>query len=190
LHWRIIKIFNELTKNCEISYINEELYQNIHKNIDIDMLLLYYAIETYMDNQDFGGEEENNIKAWRYYGDSNHSSELDGRWRFILYDLNKTAVSPSNSTLHKISKTHPLFGALMNLPELAAKFANHLCDMAFVHFAEPNVRKVMDILDGESRKESNSPRGATGTARRGCRNTSRATGKTCSPFSGIAPDTL
>ncbi|MDR2056276.1 MAG: CotH kinase family protein [Desulfovibrio sp.] len=160
LHWRIIRKFSELTRDCEKKEMDEALYDAVRQQMDIDNLLLYYALEIYMDNRDWP-DDQNNTRVWRYYGDSGASSaELDGRWRYILYDLDATAMSPwhgakppSNPTLRRVLKESPLFGTLMKRPDLAGKFANHLCDMAFVHFAEPNVTKVMDALNGESMRE-------------------------------------
>jgi hypothetical protein len=182
LHWRIIRNFSRLTRDCEKKEMDETLYDDIRQQIDIDNLLLYYALEVYMDNRDWP-DDQNNTKVWRYYGESGvPSTNLDGRWRYILYDLDATAMSPwhgakppSNATLRRVLKESPLFGGLMKRPDLAGKFANHLCDMAFVHFAEPNVRKVMDALNGESLREiqfaalhgAYSPRGLPETIARG-----------------------
>lgn len=155
LHWRLIRRFRELTAACEQDDKDENIVEKIRRQVDIDNLLLYYALEIYADNNDWLKNDENNVKVWRYYGE-NDPPNLDGRWRYILHDLDATALSAehgANPTLGRALKESPLLGALMRRPELAAKFANHLCDMAFAHFTEPNVRKVMAALDGESRKE-------------------------------------
>ncbi|MDR1778049.1 MAG: CotH kinase family protein [Desulfovibrio sp.] len=157
LRWRDIRDFRELTRRCGQGVADEKLFADMRRLVDIDGLLLYYALEIYLDNRDWL-DDQNNTKVWRYSDDA--SDELDGRWRYILYDLDATAMSPwhgakppSNPTLERALKESPLFGALMRRPEFAGKFANHVCDMAFAHFTEANARRVMEDLDRASLKE-------------------------------------
>ena len=65
-----------------INYINthdmsiDANYQYVETQMDIDNFIDYQAVEIYIDNRDWPG---NNIKFWR-------PREENGRWRWILYD--------------------------------------------------------------------------------------------------------
>ncbi|MDR3357390.1 MAG: CotH kinase family protein [Desulfovibrio sp.] len=150
-HWYIFREFDEIIRACALGNSGNSTLDAIERWVDVDNLLFYYAVECYADNADW---PDHNSKIWRYYGENATSSPvLDGRWRYILFDMDDTASNPSKPTIHRIMRESPLFGALMKRRELAAKFANYLCDMAFVHFAEQNVRKEMEALNGESQHE-------------------------------------
>lgn len=155
LNLRMIKGFRALTRRCELESMSDSLYKDIASQIDVDDFLLYYAIETYIDNREWLHDDQNNIKVWRYTGvDRVPGSALDGRWRYVLYDMDVSALSPwdgakppSNPTLERVLAASPLFASLLERPELAAQFANNICDMAFAHYAEANVRQVMQELN-------------------------------------------
>ncbi len=155
LNWRMIKGFRALTRRCEVEPMSENLYAAIAKQIDVDDLLLYYAIEAYIDNREWLHDDQNNIKVWRYVGDDRvQGCGLDGRWRYVLYDMDVSAMSPwggatppSNPTLERALAASPVFASLLERPESAAQFANNICDMAFVHYAEGHVRQVMQELN-------------------------------------------
>jgi len=139
------------------------------RNFDVDNLLLYYAIEIYLSNYDW---PQNNIKIWRYTGrkGANAAKELDGRWRFVLYDLDHTMymtknASPDFKTLHRIIEYDNvdytnfghvysmIFKELMTEPKYVEKFANNICDLAYEHFSIYNVEKVTKKINESSWKE-------------------------------------
>jgi hypothetical protein len=143
--------------------------QHVKRFFDVDNLLLYYAIQTYVGNYDWPG---GNIDIWRYTGTvdaDNPIKELDGRWRFILYDIDlslgiewfshagiaQRSAHHSVSTIHNLTngKTSPIFEALLKRPEYAEQFANYLCDMAAGHFSVQNVRRVIQDLSDASIQE-------------------------------------
>ncbi len=160
LHWRSIRKFVDLVGRCGQERMNEDLYRAIQEQIDVDNLLLYYAIQCYIENRDWPGDNLN-VRVWRYTGqEGGKTPELDGRWRYVLYDLDVTALSswsgsrsPALPTLGWARGESPLFSSLLERPELAARFANNMCDMAFVHYTEENVRRVMGDLDAVSLDE-------------------------------------
>ncbi|MDR2570124.1 MAG: CotH kinase family protein [Oscillospiraceae bacterium] len=153
----IIEEFNQLLKYAEHGFNDEEM-QHLHKSFDIDNMLLYYAIQLYISNVDW---PVNNIAIWRYtgYNDTdNLADELDGRWRYLLWDLdlsmNVSDAAPDAKSLHRILDGHsPIFEALLQRPEYINQFANYICDMAFEHFSTTNVDRVVDILNNMSFQE-------------------------------------
>lgn len=64
----------------------KEVYDNIKTKIDIDNFINYYALEIYLVNLDWPG---NNSKLWRKNTETyepNSPYGYDGRWRWLLYD--------------------------------------------------------------------------------------------------------
>ncbi len=152
LHWRMINKLNAILEDCRQETTDEALYEALQKQIDVRNALLYHAIQIYIDNRDW---PDFNLKIWRYAGtDAEGVRELDGRWRYVLFDLDATAMTPwkgkkpeSNPTLARLLTESPLLAALLRRKDLAAQFANDMCDMAFVHFSETAVRTAFDELD-------------------------------------------
>lgn len=157
LNLRIMQRFKKLVDSCGKGRMSEALYADLQQQVDVENLLLYYAIQCYIDNRDWP-DDQNNTRMWRYVGhEGGDAPELDGRWRYVLYDLDATALSPwhgarppSNPTLERVLATSPLFASLLERPESAAQFANNICDMAFAHYSEGHVRQVMQELNGIS----------------------------------------
>jgi hypothetical protein len=56
------------------NFYNQENYNYISDQIDIDNFIIYNVAQIYMDNRDYPG---NNIKYWKVPG---------GKWKWILYD--------------------------------------------------------------------------------------------------------
>ena len=157
--------FNELLKCAETGDIKE-----LEKNFDIDNLLLYYAIGVYVSNSDW---PSNNVRIWRYTGSAEHDNrakELDGRWRFILYDLDQTMnrnerSAPDFKSLQRLinhasddpevirDSQSPIFATLLTRPEYAEQFVNNICDLAYEHFSRDNMQKTIKAMDEVSLEE-------------------------------------
>ena len=160
----IVSEFKKLVKHAENGNIEE-----IEKNFDVDNLLLYYAIEIYLSNSDW---PRNNMKLWRYTEPQEEviTKELDGRWRFILYDLDQAMnysvmSTPDYKTIHRLLDNEgndptiinymysPIFKALMAEPKYVEKFANNICDLAYEHFSINNVQEVIKKINEVSLEE-------------------------------------
>ena len=70
------------------------VYDEIRKLLDVDEFINYMAVEYYIGNDDW---PENNVKAYR--------STLDGRFRFISFDLDY-AFNPWNRTISSSLNTY------------------------------------------------------------------------------------
>ncbi|MDR2570470.1 MAG: CotH kinase family protein [Oscillospiraceae bacterium] len=139
---------------------NDEDRIAVNAIIDVNDLLLYYAIQTYISNDDW---PENNIAMWRYTGDTNVvniTDELDGRWRYLMWDLDR-AMNHSIGSTHDAKSIHRLvendrnsfFQAILQHPEYMEIYANHICDMIFEHFSVLNVERVKQELNDASFQE-------------------------------------
>jgi len=65
----------------------EENYQNFCEQMDIQSFMDYIAIETYVGNTDWAYGYLNNWMVWRSETVNPSLPRADGKWRFILYDL-------------------------------------------------------------------------------------------------------
>lgn len=155
------KDFYRLVRFTEsYGFLSISMTRLLHDFFDVDNLLFYYAIQLYAANNDW---PDNNIKIWRYTGTMNANglaNELDGRWRFILNDLDATLYSgrrnPPNAkkiTEHLNSGRNPILKAMLKKSKFAEIFANYICDLAGEHFSIQNVNRILNILDDMNLKE-------------------------------------
>lgn len=219
------------------------------RRMDIHNLLHYMAIELYVANSDW---PRSNVRIWRYTGSRdlpNLVPDLDGRWRYFLFDLQAamgatgeglpkditagipaapdpaaedlaaedladdapTAEGPADDALaadapaaegmaadslaaqapagniplpalesnaaklRSVShfafpsvnhglRTIPFLRALLERPELAEEFANHICDLATVHFTEERVAEALESVLAEAGPEFARAAAAAGSA--------------------------
>lgn len=131
--------------------------------VDIDNLMQYYAIQIYIDNKDWPG---NNFKAWRYYpaeGEEITSEYLDGKWRFLLFDAEYAWGLYGNgyrddTLANVLSGNHmqgssDILAALLEREDMREKFANTVCDLYSGAFSSENAVSVLDRLIAESDTE-------------------------------------
>lgn len=84
---------------------NDEVYEQIEKMMDIDEFCYYLAIQFYLGNGDW---PNNNMKAWRERSEN-------GRWRYLLYDLDGTFNRTSPFTIFENMRIHT-FNTLLGEP--------------------------------------------------------------------------
>ena len=156
----IVAEFNTILAYAKQGF-TEETLQYVENSFDIDNLLLYYAIQVYVGNQDF---PHNNIQIWRYKGTQDPDSpaeELDGRWRFVLFDIDASMFRqywnpPSEKSITRLLRGQyqsPIFTALMQHDKYREMFSNYICDMVSGHFSIENVKRVVEQLNSTSLRE-------------------------------------
>ncbi len=131
--------------------------------VDIDNFMLYYAIQIYIDNKDWPG---NNFKAWRYYpseGEEITSKYLDGKWRFLLFDAEYAWGLYGNGyrddTLSNVLTGNHMQGAsellneVLKRSDMREKFANTVCDLICGAFSPENATKTLEKLIGDCDRE-------------------------------------
>lgn len=65
----------------------EENYQKFCEQMDVQSFMNYIAIETYVCNSDWASGYFNNWMVWRSDTVDPDNPKADGKWRYILYDL-------------------------------------------------------------------------------------------------------
>ncbi|WP_044281524.1 CotH kinase family protein [Myxococcus stipitatus] len=73
-----------------LAYVREhdlsvpEHFAHVEARIDVEDFIDYHVAQLYFGNEDW---PENNIKFWRHRGGSATPGAGDGRWRWLMYDL-------------------------------------------------------------------------------------------------------
>jgi hypothetical protein len=142
---------------------NDRIFAEFEQLVDIDNMLLYYAIQTYMGNHDWPG---GNMRRWRYTGPQTEglAPELDGRWRYVLYDMDWTLglydhpVNPNKPSLDEmLNENHNrrsyLLMAVLAREDMQDKFAMMMCDLAANVITTQNVRDAIDHMYGMAYNE-------------------------------------
>ena len=65
----------------------EENYQKFCQQMDVQSFMDYMTVETYINNYDWASGYTNNWMVWRSNVVDSTLPKADGKWRFILYDL-------------------------------------------------------------------------------------------------------
>lgn len=151
-----VEDWNYLLEVAERGLTNLNNFNEFKELVDVDNLLMYYAIQIYIDNKDWPG---NNFKAWRYYPSENEvveSEYLDGRWRFLLFDAEYAwglygNGYRDNTLANVLSGNHMqgdsvLLKAVLERSDMREKFANIICDLIGGSFSSENANKVIDEL--------------------------------------------
>lgn len=138
---------------------DENSFNRFCELVDLDNLMMYYAIQIYIDNKDWPG---NNFKAWRYYpseGEEVTSEYLDGKWRFLLFDAEYAWGLYGNgyrddTLANVLSGNHmqgssDILNALLEREDMKEKFANTICDLFSGAFSSENAVNVLEQLIDE-----------------------------------------
>ncbi len=151
-----VEDWNYVLEVAERGLTNLNNFREFCELVDIDNLMMYYAIQIYVDNKDWPG---NNFKAWRYYpseGEEVTSEYLDGRWRFLLFDAEFAwglygNGYRDNTLINVLTGNHMqgdsvLLKAVLERSDMREKFANTVCDLIGGSFETQNVLNVLDEL--------------------------------------------
>ncbi len=143
-----------LLELAEEGFTDDARFEEFCSQVDIDNYMHYLAMQLFVDNRDWPG---NNYKVWRYVpsdGEEVDSPYLDGKWRYLFFDAEFAwglySDGFSNATLTKILKgTHPSGGsvlvtALMEREDMREKLANNICDLIGGAFSTQNILAVLE----------------------------------------------
>lgn len=144
-------------KFAAMDLTDDNNYQELCEFMDVENYLQYFAIENYVANMDW---PDNNLKVYRYVSDSGEyepGSVFDGRYRFLLYDVDYGfGLLTFNDTIGFYSETPtldylmqekaPLFAALMKRDDCVKYFINYTCDLMNGAMGEKNVISTVDEM--------------------------------------------
>jgi len=147
---------------------NQANWEEFNSRVCIDNLMLYYAMQLYIANEDWPG---GNMQMWRYF-ESEESEPigtrhelLDGRWRFIaqdiefawnLYDrgtVDLNSIETVRTGHNQMGGQSQLLDALLEREDMRQKLAETLVELMEGVFAPDNVISTMDSLIALNRNE-------------------------------------
>ncbi|MCC5943109.1 MAG: CotH kinase family protein [Balneolaceae bacterium] len=135
-----------------------ELYNELLKRVDIDNFLDYYSAQIYYGNTDW---PQNNIDYWRSRTDYNPDAPvgLDGRWRWLLYDVDRSLGFLTDASFDMIewvtverslqnNRTYPnlLLRSFLDNESFYHEFINRIADHLNTAFLPNRVSQVIDSL--------------------------------------------
>lgn len=135
----------DVVTQCDLSY--DDTYALADELVDIQSLIDYCCINLYLDNRDvaFGY----NTAAWRTAQEGTPYS--DGRWRFMLYDLDECAHSDSNSWENRENwmAEHPLLNepvvrSLLDNEGFRRQFCLSFMDIANTAFSYERIHPMLE----------------------------------------------
>ncbi len=121
---------------CKKKDLNDpENLQYVLDNLDIDSLFTHAAFEIIIGNNDF-----TNVRVYRVPG---------GKWKYLLFDVEAGFLSmesgPMNYYIKKVNDKiqgfrHEPLAALLNVPEMKAKFLTRFAEVLELSFQWPYVK--------------------------------------------------
>ncbi|MBP6313731.1 MAG: CotH kinase family protein [Flavobacteriales bacterium] len=127
---------------------SNDFVATVSERFDVDGFLSYMASVMILDNKDW---PDANIKFWRYTGKHTMKAPLDGRWYFILTDMDLSLGAygePEAPLLDRIkgrsSPMPKLFYACMGSPELRQTFISKVEELINGRFAANRTIETLD----------------------------------------------
>lgn len=99
--------FCEWAASADMS--KEENYKKFCETMDVQSLMDYMAVETYINNNDWANGYFNNWIVWRTNDVWTNVPKADGKWRFVLYD------TEFSSGLYNMEETHFKYDRLKHM---------------------------------------------------------------------------
>lgn len=153
---RALADYAKVLEYFDMDLTDDETFAELCALVDIDNLMQYYALEVFISNKDWPG---NNYKAFRYYpaeGEQITSEFMDGRWRYLFFDAEyawglygdgytQTTLSDLLSGEHMSGGSKAL-KALLKRKDMRERFANTICDIMSSAFSTENILETLDEL--------------------------------------------
>lgn len=123
----------------------EENYRKAQELIDLDSFIDYYASQIYIGRH-FDWPHEN-IAAWRSRSIRPGNEYRDGRWRWMLYDLNSSTMTMAHlevDTLSIVLEEDPMLASLCKNKDFCKQFAQRLYHIANEVYAPERFNSLID----------------------------------------------
>ena len=145
--------YEELMSYAKKDLTDQKIYNEFISKIDLQSMIDYYAIQTYINNSDWGLDEQGvykNVLLWRTrtIEDSTYG---DTKWRWSLYDLeyssslyNEDKTSASYCAIESALEKHPLFASAMKNQEFKEKFYNTYYELKESNFKLENIKTSLN----------------------------------------------
>lgn len=145
--------YEKTAEYAERDLTDDAIFSELCGLIDIENMLQYFAIETYIGNWDW---PLNNVKLYRYYSSNGNYGEgrQDGKWRYLYYDMEagfNIFNEPEDGWLSigTVMEQSSLFGAVMKRKDMQEKFADYMERCIKEYFTEEKVSNAVEQLRSE-----------------------------------------
>lgn len=142
----------------EVDMSQDENYEHVKYQIDIDNYLNYFTSEVFLGNVDW---INTNIKFWRYKGFDKSTKSvngLDGKWRWFLYDFDLTFGSSCNSLSPYANVLEDAFDedygnstklarGLKGNQQFVNDLVNKMCDRMNSNFSHRFFEEQIEVID-------------------------------------------
>lgn len=153
---RALADYGEVIELIEKGLTDDADFARFCELVDIENLMQYYAIQVFIANKDWPG---NNYKIYRYYpaeGEEITSEFMDGKWRYLLFDAEfawmlygdtykQRTLSDLLSGKHMSGKSQML-ESLLAREDMREKFADTICEVMSDAFCTENALETLDDL--------------------------------------------
>jgi len=146
-----IELYQELIDYVSNSDLNDkEVYERLAEMIDVDSFVDYYASFIYVSRT--ADWPWNNYALWRSRsrGEGQYN---DGRWRWIVFDVNSTCLDESLIEYDSFSRAmeDDFFSAMMKCDVLRNRVLDRMVELRDTVFSAQNIESVVkeyhDIMD-------------------------------------------
>lgn len=132
----------DVITECDLSY--DDVYEMVCGLIDVQSLIDYCCIHFYIDNRDVSFGQ--NTALWRSV-EVSEKEYCDGRWRWMLYDLDVTLFEYSDDSAVRIKDSdlfqEPVWQSLMDNQQFRKQFCLTFMDIANTTYAYDRVHKEL-----------------------------------------------
>lgn len=128
---------------------DEANYARVCELVDMDSWIDYYAIELYICNTDWPG---NNRSLWRVRNASDQPN-ADGRWRWVLFDVNLSMDTDraKDNFINRTVKRDPILASLYESKTFRTALKNRMIELAEDNFNPERVDAFVDGYAGRMR---------------------------------------
>ena len=141
-----IELFQEMrTFISENDMSVEENYEKAKSLIDMDSYIDYYAAQIFIGR--YGDWPVKNEAAWRTRNVLSDNEYGDGRWRWMLFDVNSGSLATSQlevDTLSNVMWGDSVFGSLFKSPAFRERFVERMVYIAEEVYADEKVDQFVD----------------------------------------------
>ena len=159
-----IEDYDKMQAYANMDLTDDKNYEELCKILDVENYLSYYALQIYIGNEDW---PHNNYKTYRYYapeGEAYQEAPFDGKWRYLLHDLDFSFNIYSSTNLNnnistyvgsdgQIRSVSPMFGQLMTRDDCKEIFITKTLDLINGALAPANLNRVLDEMNASRMNE-------------------------------------
>jgi len=153
------ELVRRLERLAELEGSDPEAVELIEATFDVDELIDYLILQLFISNTDWPA---NNVRLWRSTDTGSGSERADGRWRFLVFDLDMVGgsafehdVAHDNLARMDITADEPLAGTALPLlyqrmlehPASRQRFLSRFADHLNTTFASHRTLERFDALE-------------------------------------------